>query len=246
MLLAGSGTAKAGPPFMTDDPQPVDDGHYEVYLFGTREASGAGNAVSAPAVEFNAGVLPNVQLHVVAPFANLWPSTGPFARGFGDMEFGAKYRFLQETPHAPQVGIFPMAELATGNAASGLGNGVTWYRLPLWAQKSAGPWTFDGGGGWALNAAPGMRNYPFGGFLVQRELSGTVTLGAEVFTQGSSGLGGGAFTVYNVGGYYNPTPQFSVLFSVGHGFAGAQQATAYAGLYYTFPKPRNPEPAPSP
>ena len=234
LVLALAGQAQAGPPFLTDDPEPVDYGHYEVYLFGTRDASSSGTTVTGPAIEFNAGILPNVQFHIAAPEAKLWPTGGPFASGYGDTEVGLKYRFLEETPHAPQVGIFPMAEIATGSASNGIGNGVTWYRLPLWIQKSWGPWTTYGGGGWVLNSAPGMRNYPFGGWLVQRDLSSKVTLGAEVFTQGSSGLGGAAYTVYNVGGYYNPTPHLSVLFSVGHSFIGAQHAVGYFGLYYTF------------
>ncbi len=237
MLLSAAGTAQAGPPFLTDDPVPVDDGHYELYLYATRDGSGTANAVNGPAVEFNAGILPNVQFHVAAPYAQLWPAGGPFASGSGDTEVGLKYRFVREAPRTPQIGVFPMAELATGSAASGLGNGVTWYRLPVWAQKSWEPWTAYGGGGWALNAAPGMRNYPFGGILVQRDLSRKFTLGAEVFTQGASGLGNGAFTVYNVGGYYNPTEQLSVLFSAGHSFIGAPQALTYFGIYYTFPRP---------
>ena len=246
-MLGLAGEAQAGPPFLTDDPQPVDYGHYEIYLFSTRGGSGTGNTIVGPAIEFNAGILPNVQFHVAAPYTNIWPNGGPFVGGYGDTEVGLKYRFIQETPQSPQVGIFPMAELATGNAPSGLGNGVTWYRLPLWVQKSWGPWTTYGGGGWALNSAPGARNYPFGGWLIQRDLSSKFTLGAEVFTQGSSGVGSSAFTVYNVGGYYNPTPQFSVLFSIGHSFIGAQQAISYFGFYYTFPRASGkPEPQPSP
>jgi hypothetical protein len=237
VALASSRAAVAGPPFLTDDPEPVDQGHYELYVFGTRDADVAGATTTGPALEFNAGILPNVQFHVVAPYVSVAPALGPSAGGYGDTEIGVKYRFIQETPHAPQVGIFPMAELATGNGASGIGNGVTWYRLPVWIQKSWGPWTSYGGGGWALNAAPGMRNYPFAGWLLQRDLSPQLTLGAEVFTQGASGIGAGAFTVYNVGGSYNPSPQLSVLFSAGHSFIGAQHAVGYLGLYYTFPRP---------
>lgn len=229
--------ALAGPPFLTDDPVPVDYGHFELYLFSMWDVGPTGSTTSGPAIEFNAGVLPNIQFHVVAPWVNVASPTAPTANGYGDTEVGLKYRFLQETPHVPQMGIFPMAEVATGNAATGVGNGVTWYRLPLWVQKSWGPWTTYGGGGWAINAAPGMRNYPFGGWLIQRDLSPALTLGAEVFTQGASGLGDGAYTVYNVGGSFNPSAQFNVLFSVGHSFIGASHAIGYFGFYYTFPKP---------
>ena len=232
-----TGRALAGPPFLTDDPVPVDFGHYELYVYGTRDDGPSGTTVQGPAVEFNAGILPNVQFHIAAPYTYLWPSGSGPVSGYGDTEVGLKYRFLQETAHRPQVGIFPMAELATGNAASGIGNGVTWYRLPVWLQKSWGRWTSYGGGGYVINAAAGSRNYPFAGWLVQRDLSAQFALGAELFTQGASGIGRGAYTVYNVGGYYNPTPQFNVLFSVGHSFIGSSHAIGYLGLYYTFPRP---------
>lgn len=238
LLVACTARAWAGPPYLTDDPVPVDSGHYELYLFGTRDASGAGNAITGPAIEFNDGLVSNVQFHLVAPYAAVWASGAPAASGYGDTELGVKYRFLQESPGRPQVGIFPMAELATGNAATGLGNGVTWYRLPVWAQKSWGHWTLDGGGGWAINPAPGARNYPFGGVLIQRDLTERLTLGAEAFTQGSAGLGSPAYTVYNLGASYNPTPQFSLLVSEGHSVIGAQHAISYFGLYYTFPAPQ--------
>jgi hypothetical protein len=47
--------AHAGPPFITDDPEPVDLGHWEVYAFsagaaGPGDASGVG-----PSVEVNYG-----------------------------------------------------------------------------------------------------------------------------------------------------------------------------------------------
>jgi len=148
-------------------------------------------------------------------------------------------RFLEETPNRPQIGIFPMAELATGATSRGLGNGQTWYRLPLWLQKSWDheKWTVDTGGGVAVNHAAGQRDYDFGGLLVQRSLGKGLTLGAEVYAQGATAAGLTPATFYNVGGYVNPSDQFSILFSIGHSVAGAPHALGYFGLYFTFPRP---------
>ena len=129
--------AIAGPPFLTDDPVPVDLGHFETYVFSQWDNSpGTASNVTGPAVEFNWGFLPNLQFHVVAPFENATVPGMPNAFGFGDTEIGVKYRFVQESAGRPQVGFFPMAEVATGDASRNLGNGQTWYRLPLWFQKS--------------------------------------------------------------------------------------------------------------
>jgi hypothetical protein len=59
------------------------------------------------------------------------PNHGATSTGLGDIELGIKYRFVNLDDGGLQVGIFPMAELASGSARRGLGNGRTWYRLPL-------------------------------------------------------------------------------------------------------------------
>jgi hypothetical protein len=63
-FLVLSSSALAGPPFVTDDPEPVDYLHWELYTFsqGTH-VKGETNGV-APSGEYNYGVLPNVHLHV--------------------------------------------------------------------------------------------------------------------------------------------------------------------------------------
>jgi hypothetical protein len=237
LALASMVPALAGPPFLTDDPEPVPHKHFELYTFRTSDTSNGGRAVSGPALEFNAGILPNVQFHLVAPYAAFAPPDLARTSGYGDTEVGLKVRFVQETATRPQIGIFPMAEIATGDASRGLGNGRTWYRLPIWVQKSWGPWKTYGGGGVALNNVPGAQNYGFAGWLIQRDLSSKFTLGGEVFTQGPNAVGGRGSTYYNVGGYYNPTTQLNVLFSIGHTFIGERHAVQYFGLYYTFPRP---------
>lgn len=233
MALSNMGGAYAGPPFLTDDPQPVGYHHFEFYTFFTLDKAPDGTTTDAPAFEFNYGPLPNVQLHVLAPYTFLSPSAAPTVSGVGDTELGVKYRFVQETNGRPQIGIFPMAEIPTGNADDGIGNGRTWYRLPLWIQKSYGPWTTYGGGGYALNSAPGMRNYPFGGWLVQRDLSSHLTLGGEIYSEGAQQVGQRWSTFYNVGGYIAPTQRFNILFSVGHTISGESHAIAYFALYWT-------------
>ena len=243
LALVGPLVARAGPPFLTDDPVPVDPGHYETYVFTQWDNTpGSGSTVMAPAVEFNWGFLPNLQFHIVAPFENATMPGLPNAFGYSDTEIGVKYRFVPESAGRPQIGIFPMAEVASGDAARNLGNGQTWYRLPVWIQKSYddNKWTVDAGGGVALNQAPGQRNYGFGGLLLQRSLGSGLTLGAEVFTQGATGIGATPTTFYNVGGYINPSNQFSILFSVGHSVAGQSHAIGYFGLYYTYPQPTGP------
>jgi subtilisin family serine protease len=121
-------SAIAGPPFRTDDPEPVDYGHYEFYNFfsGTHvtgDRSGVG-----PAFELNYGLIPDGQFHVVAPLAFDNPSGSPSQFGIGDTEIGFKYRFIQEdekrcenpTPRnrvATRAFTYRLCVAATNNAA---------------------------------------------------------------------------------------------------------------------------------
>jgi hypothetical protein len=225
--------AFAGPPFLTDDPEPVPFKNWEAYLFSTTDDARDQTNATGPAVELNGGVLPNLQLHLVIPIAYASPADGPRAYGLGDIEFGVKFRFLQETDHRPMVGVFPMVEIPSGSAERGLGNGRAWWKLPVWIQKSWGPWTSYGGGGYLINPAPGQRNYPFVGWLVQRNLGERLTLGAEIFGQGRSSDDTGAFAVVNLGGFFKITPDFQILFTAGHSVAGDRHTIGYLGLYWT-------------
>jgi len=228
------GVALAGPPFLTDDPAPVDYKHSEFYVFSTYDKAKDGKDIAAPAFEYNYGAFPETQLHIVVPFVKSAPNGAASEYGIGDVEIGVKYRFVQETDTTPQIGIFPMAELPTGDSDKGLGNGKTWWRLPVWIQKSWGEWTTYGGGGYVINHANGQKDYPFGGWLLQKDFGENWTLGGEVFARGKDTVDGQATTIVNVGGLYKFTPDFNLLFSVGRDVSGERHTVAYLGLWWAF------------
>lgn len=240
-LLAFTSIAYAGPPFQTDDPDPVPFGHYEFYTFGLSDGTTAGGTdFFIPAFEFNWGAVPNVQLHFVLPIdANFAPAHGPVNYGVSDTEVGVKYRFIKEGRRMPEVGTFPFIELPTGNATRGLGVGSAWYRIPFWLQKSWGDWTSYGGAGRVLTNAPGYKNYTFAGWLVQRKINKHWMLGTEVFGHGPQGAASTvprSATMIDVGGYYYITPTFEVLFCLGHSVTGEAETYSYLGLYWTWGK----------
>ena len=232
-VLASVETSFAGPPFLTDDPEPVDFKHWEAYLFSTVDDMHKQTDATGPAFEFNVGALPDLQVHLVIPMAYASPTDAPRAYGLGDIEFGVKYRFIQETDHRPMVGVFPMIEIPTGDASRGLENGRAWWKLPLWLQKSWGPWTTYGGGGYVINSGPTQRDYPFGGWQLQRDFGEKLTLGLEIFTQGKSSDDIRSFAVFNLGGYFKITPNFQLLFAGGHTLIGGSHTIGYLGLYWT-------------
>ncbi len=235
VAATGSGSALAGPPFLTDDPEPVEYQHWELYLFSTLDKTKDGTTVLTPAMEINYGLAPDLQAHAVVPMTMFLPSAGGTrAYGLGDIELGLKYRFVQETETVPMVGVFPLIEVASGDADRGLGNGRTWARFPIWAQKSWGDWTLLGGGGYEYNTARGQLSNFYGGTCLQRNVSEKLILGAEVFAHGPDHSGGRTTVLGNVGGYYKVTEDFQLLFSVGHSLSGDRDIIAYVGLYWTW------------
>lgn len=250
LVLATARVWAQGPPFQTDDPVPVELHHYEFYIFGGLDGTPVELDSTGPAVEFNWGAVPRVQLHLVLPLGAIDPKNlaiyapagaGPFAFGMLDTEVGAKIAWIKESKYIPQIGSFTMFELPTGSYARGLGVGKVWYRLPLWAQKNFGPWLIDGGGGETVVPQTGYRNFKYGGFLVKYTFGQRLELGAEVFHHGPEGVATPqtlASTLVDAGVVYHfrQNPNHQLLFAYGHSVAGQSENYLYAGMYWTWGK----------
>lgn len=236
LLLAGifPAAAWAGPPFVTDDPEPVEYHHEEFYISSQYANNKGGQDGTLPHFEFNYGVLPDVQFHLLVPIAFVHPNDGSTVYGLGDTEVGVKYRFVRETDTLPQVGTFPIMHVPTGDSDRGLGNGHVPLFLPIWVQKSRGQWTTYGGGGYWNNPGKDNKNFWQLGWLVQREITKAITLGAEIFYFGKDSADGRDQTGYNVGGIFNMGEEHHILFSGGSDLSGDNRLSLYLGYQWTF------------
>jgi hypothetical protein len=108
-----SARALAGPPYVTDDPEPTDTGHWENYHF----VMGAGREYES-GLDLNYGGAKDLQLTAVIPIKTEddWRSVG-----LGEIELAAKYRFLHQDEKGwmPDVAVFPNITLPTGPHATG-------------------------------------------------------------------------------------------------------------------------------
>jgi hypothetical protein len=230
----GPSAAWAGPPFVTDDPETVEYKHGEFYIASQYAHNRDGKEGTLPHFEFNYGVIPDVQLHLLVPLAFVHQNGGPTMYGFGDTEIGVKYRFIHESEFIPQVATFPIVKIPTGDPDRGLGSGHVPVFLPLWLQKSWGPWTTYGGGGYWINPGAGNKNFWQLGWQGQREITKALTLGAEVFHFSKETDDGRDRTGYNIGGIINLSEEHHILFSAGSDFAGDNRFSAYLGYQWTF------------
>jgi hypothetical protein len=229
--------AFAGTPFRTDDPEPVGYQHWEIFGFSTATQIQGDAAGVLVGVEVDYGAAPDLQIHIIVPLAFDIPDGGDTQIGIGDVELGAKYRLVDENGWQPQIGVFPLIEIPSGDADRGLGGGSTRAFLPVWVQKSLGEWTTYGGGGYWINPGAGDRNYWFAGWVLQRKLTEQLTLGGELFHQTADSVGTTGSTGFNLGGFHDFTENHHLLFSAGRGIRGANdtnQFSYYLGYRYVF------------
>lgn len=236
-----SENAHAGPPFRTDDPVPVELGHYEFYSFSTGTHVKGDTSGELPGFELTYGLIPNGQLQIGAATAFDAPSNGGTVFGYGDTEVSFKYRFIQEDKDGlrPQVALFPAVKIPTGNRDRGLGAGHVQVFLPVWVQKSFGDWTTDVGGGYWVNQneSLGDKDFWFVGWLLQRKITEQLTLGGEVFHRTADTVDGKDSTGFNLGGTYDFDDHNHLLFSAGRGFQNVSetnQVSWYFGWEVTY------------
>jgi hypothetical protein len=213
MPVLDASASVAGPPYVTDDPVPTNYRSWEIYTGVQYENEVTGNAdASAPFAEFNYGAMPNVQTS--ASFSS------------AQTELGIKMRFVQESAGSPQISFYPSVQIAAMPGA----HVVT--LLPVWMQKSYGPWTAFGGGGIYLNAGPGRRDYTFVGGALQRTLSPGTTIGVELYHQGADALADRDTTATNVGAIFAVGAYHAILFSCGRALHGDEAFSAYGSYEF--------------
>ena len=218
-VLGATAPARAGPPFVTDDPVPTDRGHWEVYNFvsGVRADGATGGQ---PGVDINYGGAEDLQLTAVIP---LGFDTGEGRAGVSNVELAAKYRFLHQnkTTPTPDLAFFPRVITPTGGAR--LGTGHVQLLLPVWAEKDFGPWTVFGGGGLTFNPGRDQRDFWLSGIGVTRALTKRVSLGVEMYHHTRDARDGVDFTGVNVGALLKLSDHWSLI---GAGGPGVQNARA--------------------
>ena len=89
----------------------------------------------------------------------------------------------------------------------------------------------------------GLPQFPFAGWLVQRDIGKKLTLGTEAFYHGPEGVATPQTrpaTMLDAGGYYKfRDPGFQLLFCYGHTVIGQNETYAYLGLYWTWGSGKN-------
>lgn len=222
--------AWAGPPYDTDDPEPTDTGHWEIYAF-TAGNRGGHVTDGAAGLDLNYGPVDRVQLTATLPLAFTSEDGGHVARG--NVEAGIKYQFAKG--RTASAAIFPRVILPTAGARFGTGRAA--FLLPLWMQKDFGRVSIFGGGGYTINPGTGQRDYWSEGLAATASLNEGMTAGIEVTHFGADATDARPETRLGLGGSVHIAGPYSLLFSGGPTFVAGRhhaQAHGYAALQISF------------
>jgi hypothetical protein len=228
--LSCCAAAQAGPPFLTDDPEPVARHHAEINLAWQQTRSDADRSGTVGA-DMNFGCAEQTQCHVAIPAGYSTSAGLGMQMGTGDAELGVKYQFLNQPDRGLTAAVYPTVFLPTGSAARGLGNGRVQLLMPLWLQKSSDPWTWVGGVSYLVNPALGARNSWYFGLLAQRAVSDHLTIGAELFHRTALTQNGPPTSGFNLGAIVKMSAKRNLLASIGRGVQGlgANRLSLYLG-----------------
>jgi len=226
--------ALAGPPYVTDDAEPTDYKHFEIYAFtsGTNTRDGTGGAGG---IDFNYGGAPDLQLTMVLPLEYDSPVTGPTVAGLGNVELAAKYRFLHQDDFGWDVAVFPRVFLPSASPL--VGDRHASLLLPIWAEKDFGDWSTFGGGGCVLNNGGESQDYCLMGWVLTRAVTPALHIGAEIYHQTADTRGGRATTGIGVGATYDLSENYHLMTSFGPGIQNAAETNRtswYTAILFTF------------
>ncbi len=219
-MTVGVGTAgrvQAGPPYLSDDPEPTDVGHWEIYNFAIGAETPADLAGEA-GLDLNYGAAKDLQLTAVLPLAfdsAKGSNFGALRSGPGDVELAVKYRFLHQADNSwtPDVAVFPRLFVPTSGHQ--FGTGKFGLLLPIWAEKDFGPWSVFGGGGYQINPGARQRDFWQGGAAVSRNIGKRLSLGVEAYGQTPDARDGGGYKTVNLAATYKLVKHWSLLASAG-------------------------------
>jgi len=227
-LLLG-GTAEAGPPFVTDDPEVPPVGGWEINIPFTLNRTPGLTQINAPLFDFNYG-LPQLQLEFDVPMAVSSDDRKGTNAGLGDLLYGVKWRFFEDEKTQIQFATYPQMFAPTGNYRRGLGGGRPNYILPLLAQKSWDKWTLYGDVGYRLQTALGQQSYWYSGVVLQRDITERLSLGVELFGNTPTVPNGRPDIAFNVGGSLKLQEHLNFIFTAGRDIVGDTHAMLYLGL----------------
>ncbi|SDS71772.1 transporter [Bradyrhizobium canariense] len=226
--------AVAGPPYVSDDPEPTDYKHFEIYTFNNGTTTRDGTTGES-GIDFNYGAAPDLQLTATLPAGFDLPAGGGTNVGLSNIELAAKYRFLHQDGFGLDVSVFPRIFLPSGS--NSVGDNRASLLLPIWVQKDwSGGWSAFGGGGCTVSEFRAV-DFCQAGAVLTYQILPKLQIGAELFHQTADSNGTPATTSVGIGWRYDLNDNYHLLGYVRRGIENTNetdQYSWYASVLFTF------------
>jgi hypothetical protein len=139
-LASVAAFAQGGPPLITNDTGTPGDGHWEInFAAATGARTQSGWDIDAPNIDINYGYGERIQLSVTLPWSHR-REAGRWTSGAGDLEFAARWRFIDQEKAGVSVAIQPgwSGSWSTRAQRKGLASADDTFSLPLQIAREFG------------------------------------------------------------------------------------------------------------
>ena len=233
VVIQNSAFAQGGPPMLTDDPVPVDKGHWEINNALILEHTGNSDIFEAPLEDFNYGAFNNMHIKLEVPLIINHIAGSPTIGGLGKASFGSKWRFYNNEKSKVSVSMFPAISfnILKSSSERGITDDGVEFTLPFsfMVEKDKSSLVLEAGrqfsskdqGGWIF------------GSLYNLEISKKTEVAVELFDNSDYKLRDNEILL-NIGARYNFNKHLTLLVSAGNNFilhtSEENKFIAYLGL----------------
>lgn len=219
LILIETAVAHAARPLTIDDVAPVAAGHLEIELgFHHGLPNGGGWDQKWPVAALTYGVFDRLELGLAIQRINQdGPGTAP-TRGFEDLHFNAKYKFLNETTGFLALAAAMDIKLPTANRPKSLSTGKADETLLLIATKSLAPLAIHANLRYTIVgnvAGANLRNRLRGGSAMEWALDSQWSMVGEVIGTSRAESGGKNDADFQFGVRYALQPTLVLDFAAG-------------------------------
>ena len=174
------------PPMVSDDTETPGPNNWEINLTFSGDLAGSERRFETPLIDVNYGLGDRLQFKYEVPYvfdrrAEPTPgggSTIASAHGFGDSNFGVKYRFYDDNDSGLSFAIYPQIEFRTPWGSRDVSAGETIFVLPVILTKEFEHASITANAG--VEAHPGGERRYFASIGAGKRLTDHVALLAEI------------------------------------------------------------------
>jgi hypothetical protein len=145
LLATAAAHAQGGPPMLSDDPETVPDGHWELNLAVTGLRTDSTRDLEWLRVDLNYGYGERMQLKFEVPVTS-HTELGASHAGLGSSNVGVRIRFIDEDRAGVAVSTYPQYsfDLLASSARHGVTSGDGEFFLPVQIAHNFGAWSLGG------------------------------------------------------------------------------------------------------